>query len=176
MPPDTDDPVVEAERAHLEQSREFLRLMRENVLAMSVNPMAADPVSLEFLKADLWRRAEALKDLPDAPLFFGRLDYDTAEDPELVGATLHIGRRHVHDLDGTPVVIDWRAPVSRPFYRASQADPMGVALRRRFGFSGAELTAYEDEIFTATAGPGDGRVRSEEKKTSQLLIAEIERP
>jgi DNA helicase IV len=35
----------------------------------------------------------------------------------------------VHDPDGTPVVLDWRAPVSRPFYRTSPSDPMG----RRFG-------------------------------------------
>ena len=51
-------------------------------------------------------------------------------------------------------MIDWRAPVSRPFYRASPADPMGLARRRRFGFSGGELTAYEDEEFAA-AGPAD---------------------
>src|SRR6516225_11088193 len=68
-----EDPVIRAERAHLILSREYLRLMRENVLA--INPMAADRVSLEYLKADLYRRAESLKDLPDAPLFFGRLDY-----------------------------------------------------------------------------------------------------
>src|SRR6516225_2697105 len=92
------------------------------------------------------------------------------------GLALHIGRRHVHDQDGTPVVIDWRAPVSRPFYRASQADPMGLARRRRFGFSGGELTAYEDERFADPGGPGGGPGRSDEIKTSKLLVAEIERP
>jgi len=167
MPAGGEDPVIRAERAHLIRSREFLGLMRESVLA--INPMAADRVSLEYLKADLYRRAESLRDIPDAPLFFGRLDYDEE-------GSFHIGRRHVHDQDGTPVVIDWRAPVSRPFYRASQADPMGLALRRRFGFAGGDLTAYEDELFTAGGVPGDGRVRSAEKKTSSLLIAEIERP
>src|SRR5258708_8347588 len=105
MPPDTsgtvaDDPVMDAERARLAQSREFLRLMRDNVLALSVNPMAGDPVSLEFLKADLYRRAVALEDLPDAPLFFGRLDYEEApRDDEVSGGTIEvtpaIGRRHV---------------------------------------------------------------------------------
>src|SRR5215470_997746 len=144
-PHDASDSVIDAERAHLKQSREFLRLMRENVLSM--NPMAGDRVSLEFLKADLYRRAEALKDVPDAPLFFGRLDYETSDDPDLVGASLHIGRRHVADPEGTPVVIDWRAPVSRPFYRASAQEPMGLRLRRRFGFDRGTLTAYEDEIF-----------------------------
>jgi DNA helicase IV len=164
---DGEDPVIRAERAHLTQSRQFLQLMRENVLA--INPMAGDRVSLEYLKADLYRRAESLRDIPDAPLFFGRLDYDTE-------GSFHIGRRHVHDDDGTPVVIDWRAPVSRPFYRASQADPMGLTLRRRFGFSAGDLTAYEDELFTAGEAPGASRVRSEDKKVSSLLIAEIERP
>jgi DNA helicase IV len=180
MPAGGEDPVIRAERAHLIRSREFLQLMRESVLA--INPMAGDRVSLEYLKADLYRRAESLRDIPDAPLFFGRLDYDEegsvrgAPGGRPPGLALHVGRRHVHDQDGTPVVIDWRAPVSRPFYRASQADPMGLVLRRRFGFAGGDLTAYEDELFTAGGVPGDGCVRSEEKKTSSLLIAEIERP
>src|SRR6266516_6636854 len=67
------DPVLAAERAHLRQSREYLRLMREDVLALPA--LGGDRVSIEYLKADLHRRAEALRDIPDAPLFFGRLDY-----------------------------------------------------------------------------------------------------
>ena len=67
------DPVLAAERDYLRQSREYLRLMRENVLALRA--MGGDPVSEEYLKADLYRRAEVLRDIPDAPLFFGRLDY-----------------------------------------------------------------------------------------------------
>ena len=175
---DTEDSVIAGERAHLAHSREFLHLMRENVLLLAQNPMAGDRVSLEYLKADLYRRAEALKDLPDAPLFFGRLDYSelAKTDEDFAGADFHIGRRHVHDEDGTPVVLDWRAPVSRPFYRASQSDPMGLTLRRRFGFAGGALTAYEDERFTLS---GETRTRSEEsiaQPTSNLLISEIERP
>ena len=176
------DPVLVAERDYLHRSREFLRLMRENVL--SLRAMGGDRVSEEYLKADLYHRAEALIDLPDTPLFFGRLAYaavpgrpagadgsgadvperrldpggargDASEfRPEAVaGERFHIGRRHVHDPDGRPVVIDWRAPVSRPFYRASPAEPMGLARRRRFGFSGGELTAYEAEDFPAGGGP-----------------------
>jgi len=49
--------------------------MREDVL--SLRAMGGDPVSEEYLKADLYHRAEALKDIPDTPLFFGRLDYGT---------------------------------------------------------------------------------------------------
>jgi DNA helicase IV len=175
---DTGDSVIAGERAHLLRSREFLHLMRDNVLTLAQNPMAADRVSLEYLKADLYRRAEALKDLPDAPLFFGRLDYSelAKTDEDFAGADFHIGRRHVHDDNGTPVVLDWRAPVSRPFYRASQSDPMDLTLRRRFGFAGGALTAYEDERFEQQ---GETRTRSGESDavpTSNLLISEIERP
>ena len=67
------DQVLAAERDHLASSREFLRLMREDVLSLPA--LAGDRVSQEYLKADLHRRAESLRDLPDAPLFFGRLDY-----------------------------------------------------------------------------------------------------
>lgn len=65
------------------------------------------------------------------------------------------------------MVIDWRAPVSQPFYRASRKDPHDVGLRRRFGYTGGELTAYEDEHLTDPA---------EHEQTSRLLQAEIERP
>jgi DNA helicase IV len=142
--------------------------MREDVLGLSA--MGGDPVSEEYLKAELYRRAEALKDIPDTPLFFGRLDYSSAvvdDSDEIAGHSFHIGRRHVHSPDGTPAVIDWRAPVSVPFYRASAAEPMGLDLRRRFGFAGGELTAYEDEGF------GAGAVTHQ---TSRILIDEIERP
>ena len=168
------DPTLTAERAHLDQSREFLRLMREDVL--SLRALAGDPVSEEYLKADLYRRAEALKDLPDTPLFFGRVNYarhPPAGGGSFAGEEFHIGRRHVHDGTGRAVVVDWRAPVSRPFYRASPAEPMGLALRRRFGFSGAELTAYEDESLLAGAAAAGNAGQA---GPSRILIDEIERP
>ena len=71
------------------------------------------------------------------------------------------------------MVIDWRAPVSRPFYRASQGDPMGLDMRRRFGFAGGELTAYEDEDFTAAAAAPEP---AGAPGVSHILLAEIERP
>jgi DNA helicase IV len=175
------DPVIAAERSYLLAARKFLALMRDDVLALD-SRAAADRVSEEYLKATLYWRAEALKDLPDTPLFFGKLDYlqppgldlldaETLDDGDDGGEQFHIGRRHVHDPEGRPAVIDWRAPVARPFYRASRAEPLGLLGRRRFGFAGGELTAYEDEDFTAPvpAGlAGDG--------VSQIMLDEIERP
>src|SRR5689334_6525999 len=148
------DAEITAERAYLRRSREALERMRQNVLTLDASA-AGDWVSAQVLAADLHSRAEALRDDPSTALFFGRLDHP--------GERLYIGRRHVHDDGGEPLVIDWRAPMSRPFYKASTADPMGLVLRRRFGYSGGELTAFEDEDFTTQA-------------ESRILIEEIERP
>ncbi|MGH3488339.1 MAG: HelD family protein [Actinopolymorphaceae bacterium] len=115
-----------------------------------------------------WLRVQALVDLPDVPLFFGRLDYESGAVEEM--DRVYIGRRHVHDELGTPLVIDWRAPVSVPFYRATRSDPQFVRRRRRYGFSdAAELTAFDDEFLDEGAAvavdSGDA-----------FLRAEIERP
>src|SRR5690625_7256554 len=80
--------------------------MREHVL--SLNAQGGNAVSTEYLKAALYRRAKSLEDDPDLPLFFGRID---RVEPDR--DTFHIGRRHVMDRNGDPVVIDWRADVSR---------------------------------------------------------------
>ncbi|MFJ8287322.1 HelD family protein [Streptomyces griseoluteus] len=145
--------------------------MREDVEALDIKDVAANWVNAQVLTRQIDERIKALADLSDTPLFFGRLDYlhapgaEQAEGAE--GERFYIGRRHVHDADGDPMVIDWRAPVSQPFYRASKKDPMDVGLRRRFGYTGGELTAYEDEHLSDP---------SETAATSKLLQQEIERP
>ncbi|WP_329091093.1 AAA family ATPase [Actinomadura citrea] len=156
--------VLAAERAHLAESRAALRRMREHAAGLSAD-VAADWVSKQFLESLLDQRVEALADHPDTPLFFGRMDRAGAAGPDLP-AVMYVGRRHVHDGDeGRPLVLDWRAPVSRAFYQAGPADPMGWRLRRRFGFRAGELTAFEDE-------PLDGG----DIGPSRILTEEIERP
>src|SRR5215213_10113048 len=163
------DAVLTAERDHLAQSRDALRRMREHTAGLTA--IGGDHVSTEHLKQALYRRMQALRDDPTVPLFFGRLDYDDrlgAEQDE----TLYIGRRHVTgEAGGEPLVIDWRAGMSLPFYRARPGEPMGVRLRRRFGFSHGQLTAYEDEDL---AGPGE--VAQPEITQSAIVESEIERP
>ncbi|WP_174248706.1 HelD family protein [Streptomyces hundungensis] len=145
--------------------------MREDVQALDIKDVTANWVNAAVLQRQIDDRIKALADLSHTPLFFGRLDYLHAPGADLAegagGERFYIGRRHVHDADGDPMVIDWRAPVSQPFYRASKKDPLDVSLRRRFGYTGGELTAYEDEhLMDAT----------ETARTSKLLQAEIERP
>ncbi|MFJ4872669.1 HelD family protein [Streptomyces sp. NPDC088757] len=172
QPPSAGDPLAR-ERAHLTASRSALRAMREDVQALDIKDVTANWVNAAVLERQIEDRIKALADLAGTPLFFGRLDYlhTTQEGQPVAGGdpigTVYIGRRHVHDADGDPMVIDWRAPVSQPFYRASRRDPQDVGLRRRFGYTGGELTAYEDEHLS---DPG------ELERTSRLLQAEIERP
>ena len=155
------DTELEAERTHLSESRAALRRMRGRAEALfsAGDDVAGDAYSAETLGRTLSRRIVELADDPSTPLFFGRLDIGDAD--------YHIGRRHVTDDVGEPLVLDWRAPLSRRFYRASVRDPQGVATRRRFGFVKGDLTSFEDEHLD----------RGEELGTrSRILTAEIERP
>jgi len=84
-------------------------------------------------------------DLGDAALVFGRIDR-YAESPDRL-ETFHIGRLAVADQQREPVVIDWRAPVAEPFYRATGRESMGLARRRHFTVQGRQLLGIEDELF-----------------------------
>jgi DNA helicase IV len=162
--PETAVDVLARERIHLSESRVALQRMRQRTA--SLEAFGGDHVSTEHLKQALYRRMKALEDDPTVPLFFGRLDYDASLGAEQ-DETLYMGRRHVTgEAGGEPLVIDWRAGMSRPFYQARPGEPMGVRLRRRFGFSHGQLTAYEDEDLT-TAG---------ETVHSDIMESEIERP
>ncbi|GHE08822.1 HelD family protein [Klenkia taihuensis] len=146
--------VLAAERAHLDLAAACLTDMRAATVATA--DAGGDAWASERLGAARAERLRSLAADPGAPPFFGRTD-TPAE-------TFHIGRRHVRDAAGDPVVIDWRAPMSRPFYQASPTDPQGLTRRRRFGFADGALTSYEDESLSADDRP------------SALLREEIERP
>ena len=90
------------------------------------------------------KRLEDL-DLGGASLVFGRIDRH-AESPAQT-EPFHIGRLAVADEDREPVVVDWRAPVAEPFYRATGREPMGLARRRHFVVEGRNLLGIEDELF-----------------------------
>jgi DNA helicase IV len=84
-------------------------------------------------------------DLGDAALVFGRIDR-MAEGPD-GSESFHIGRLAVADANSEPVVVDWRAPVAEPFYRATGRDSMGLLRRRHFAVQGRTLLGLEDELF-----------------------------
>ncbi len=183
VPTDLDQELT-VERTHLTSSRAALARMRERaeVLFAGGDKVAGDPFAAESLGRQLARRIAELADDPAAPLFFGRLNFGPDSD-EHAGNDYHIGRRHVVDDRGEPMILDWRAPLSRSFYRASVRDPQGVAVRRRFGWSysrgtpdpagstrvaiTAILTSFEDEHLNLGEELGTN---------SKVLTSEIERP
>ena len=135
MPGNQPEPL-EREQRHLTDSRAALARMHAHTAGLTA--VGGDRVSTEHLKQVLYRRMKALEDDPTVPLFFGRLDYDPALGADRA-ERLYVGRRHVTgEAGGEPLVIDWRAGVSLPFYQATPRDPMKVRLRRRFGFSAGQ--------------------------------------
>ena len=86
-------------------------------------------------------------DIGDQALTFGRID----RAPDVThpdGETFHIGRIAVSAPDHEPLVVDWRAPVAAPFYRATGLDPQGLARRRHLAVAGRTVTGVEDEYFS----------------------------
>ena len=162
MPAAVSEAALDEERAYLLRAREELARMRERTEALTVH--AGDRISAEALERTLARRLAQLADDPHVPLFFGRLDHEETSG----GEVFHVGRRHVSDTAGDPLVVDWRAPVSAAFYRATRQDPMGVAVRRRYGFARGSLTGFEDEVLSGPSAADVGR--------SEILEHEIERP
>ncbi|MFH9006885.1 HelD family protein [Streptomyces afghaniensis] len=158
--------VLDRERVHHERCRAALAAMVEGageqvVIGEDVSASGADA---EVLGYRLRSQAKALRELPEGPLFFGALQGEDGQ--------LHIGRLRISEHPAEPpLVVDWRAPVSRAFYQASARDPQGVAVRRRFGWApgsrgdSADLTGLEDEHL----GQGEAR-------TSEIVAREIERP
>ncbi|WP_426365070.1 HelD family protein [Streptomyces sp. E-08] len=156
------------ERSHHDACRAALIRMTEDVAEQVVTgeDVAASGADAEALGYHLRSRAKEMGEQPPGPLFFGRLDRED-------GQIHHIGRRRIAEHPAAPpLVIDWRAPVSRAYYQAGAHDPQGVLRRRRFGWApnsrGAteDLTALEDERL---ADGGTGTV-------SALVAGEIERP
>ncbi|MFB7268946.1 HelD family protein [Streptomyces sp. NPDC056244] len=89
----------------------------------------------------------------ESGLCFGRIDLHDPQGETPTGAnTHHIGRIGIRldDEDRTPLLIDWRAPVARPFYLATGFSPMGLRRRRHITTQGRRVTALHDEIMDLT--------------------------
>jgi DNA helicase IV len=160
-------PQLTAEQAYLDHAHVCLAAMRaraaRNVEIAEVRAREEPSPDTSRLLQELEHRHALLAESPIA-LAFGRLDEETGE-------RFYVGRRHVEDSHGDPVVVDWRADISVPFYRATWADPMGIDRRRRFALEGRELLGLFDEDFadpdSEGAGGGGG--------VPDPLLAELER-
>lgn len=131
------DPELAPEQAHIDEAYACLERMRAYAAVLLEHSEGGNFVDSEILR---WHFQERLLSLADsaAPLTFGRIDQEN-------GDTHYIGRRHVRDDGGEPMVVDWRARVAAPFYRATIQDPMDLVRRRRFVLEGRTLVDVFDE-------------------------------
>ncbi|WP_217180393.1 ATP-binding domain-containing protein [Streptomyces sp. AC495_CC817] len=174
------------ERAYHDACRAALAAMVEGAAEQVVvgEDVSASGADAEVLGYRLRSRAKEMRELPEGPLFFGRLDFAARAPGDHAGQSYHLGRLRIsEDPAVPPLVVDWRAPVSRAFYQASSRDPQGVAVRRRFGWApgsrgdAADLTGLEDEHLERRAPAPDGPgPASAAASPGGLLAAEIERP
>jgi DNA helicase IV len=156
------DPEVGAEQSYLDHALASLGSMRQRSELLLRDLIAAGNPDLDYLAA-LSRRVSLLADSP-RPLLFGRID-------EEEGPSWHIGRRHVEDARSDPVVVDWRAPVAVPFYRASVKDPLGLARRRQIMVDRGSVVAVADDLF----GGGEDSAGTTRLRGGDALLAELER-
>jgi DNA helicase IV len=134
-----------AEQAYLRRARAALDAMvarSVRVLEFSEQRVRDEnSVDAQIARAHMAGRRAAV-DIGTVNLAFGRID----EDPVIGdGQQFYVGRRHIEDEHGSALIVDWRAPVAVPFYRATAADPFGLSLRRRFTCEVDELIAIFDE-------------------------------
>jgi hypothetical protein len=62
---------------------------------------------------------------------------------------VYVGRLGLTDSAGRRLLVDWRSPAAEPFFGATHANPMGLASRRRYRWTGGRISDYWDEVFTA---------------------------
>ncbi|WP_431040714.1 HelD family protein [Streptomyces sp. P1-3] len=173
----------------LGEERDYARACRAAMTAMveaagmrvvTGEDVSGSGASAEALGRYLRSHAKELAEEPDGPPFFGRLDFDrgpAAGDHQ--GQCYYIGRRRIaRHPSAPPLVVDWRAPVSRAFYQATAREPQGVAVRRRFGWAplstGAaeDLTSLEDERLIAATEPGTDESTTAGRHADELTTTE----
>ncbi len=159
-PPEPEPNELDFEQRYIEHSYACLDFMRDRAETL----LAAAPADPD-LQASLKRRVFQLTDTP-RPLCFGRLDTEADE-------RWHIGRRHVENEAADPVVVEWRAPIAVPFYRATIDEPLGLKRRRQFVVEGRTLVQMADDLF----GPDAVALAAEgpQVRGRDALLAELER-
>src|SRR3954451_21793567 len=75
-------------------------------------------------------------------LCLGHMERVDASEP------VYVGRLGLKNSGGHPLLLDWRSPAAEPFFGATHGNPMGLASRRRYRWTGGRVTDYWDEVFT----------------------------
>src|ERR1700686_4101694 len=140
-------PELEAEQAHVDRAYERLDQLRSDTeeLIRSVIDQGRGGTHQFREERDVIVRTSLARldqlDIGEQALCFGRIDGQDAGDGARGSGAIelfHSGRLGVSGEDLEPLVVDWRAPVAEPFYRATGRDPMGLVLRRHLAAPGRD--------------------------------------
>lgn len=168
------------EQAHLDRVYARIDSMRDtaqrrrsdNLQEVGENPQE---ISERDSYHQLYSDDIAKYDSAENNLYFGRLDMvDSA------GATdgvRRIGRIGVldDDEDLSTLLLDWRAPLARPFYLATPAQPEGVQVRRHVRTRGRQLRGVVDERLTLTGDDGAGESLGSNVAGESALVEALNR-
>ncbi|MCY3585441.1 MAG: AAA family ATPase [Acidimicrobiaceae bacterium] len=170
-------PEIQAEQAHIDRAYALLETSRQRVTRLrDMVEVGRGGTRQARFERDVIEDAVAGRlsqlELGSSSLVFGRIDRserpsgdddksDGSPDGNGASETFYIGRLAVADERQEPVVVDWRAPIAEPFFRATGGDPLGLLRRRHFVCRGRVLADLEDEFFDLDAldgesGDGDG--------------------
>ena len=162
-------PDIQREQAHidrayarLDQMRARLTARKDEVLAESRGGTHQAREERDVIVRSSLARLEQLR-VGDEAICFGRIDRTTGE-------RFYIGRLAVSDVDQEPLIVDWRAPVVEPFYRATGRHPMGLSRRRHFITEGRRIQGIEDELLDLEHLPDESTLAGE-----GALLAALER-
>ncbi len=142
---------IREEQAFLDRAYASLEVMRDEARAVLDGVMDTgrggtfqSRTERDIVVRSSLARLEHL-DVGDQALTFGRIDVARPEggEPEI----FHIGRLAVSDANLEPLIVDWRAPVAEPFYRATGLDPQGLVRRRHLAVAKRTVLGVEDEFF-----------------------------
>src|SRR4051812_43349042 len=159
-------PELEAEQAYIDHAYECLDAARASAARLrtmvEVGRGGTEQARFErdVIEDTIHQRLAQLQ-LGDASLVFGRIDRDR-------GDRFYIGRLAVADERQEPLVVDWRAPVAEPFYRARAPRRRALPRRRHFATRGKTLLDIEDELFA------DGDVDGHRLGGRATLMATLE--
>jgi DNA helicase IV len=170
--------------ARLDAMRDDARSMLDGVLDLGRGGTFQSRTERDVVVRTSMARLEQL-DIGDQALTFGRIDReappangnghappDGAVD-DTPAEVFHIGRLAIHDADLEPLVVDWRAPVAEPFYRATGRDPQGLVLRRHLALDGRQVVGVEDERFTVGGPPGGTGAGAASPDGGELIVGDL---
>ncbi|MBO3749767.1 AAA family ATPase [Streptosporangiaceae bacterium NEAU-GS5] len=131
---------VSALYARLDVLRERTRGQLDDVLAQGATGTHQNRSERDSF-ADMYAQRLARLWAVENNLCFGRIDGELADADHY-----YIGRLGLTDDEQSRLLIDWRAPVAQPFYRATPAAPMGVTRRRHLHSRGRTVVSIDDDL------------------------------